>query len=124
MPSMTDDQHQQAIQLRSGGMSYLKIAAKVGASESSTFKYLSSLSKPPPKPKPTPIVKAVQLKPKARAHGLLPPHEFHHVGSCPIRRPMNSTMMEAPQLTKAQMYHDLAVAVRNTLRLAPRARVV
>jgi hypothetical protein len=114
---MTDDQKQLAIALRADGLPYIKIAAKVGCSESGAYKFLSSLSKPAA-PKPEPIPKKPNRK--SPSTDLLPPHEFH--GSCPTRRRnFNPAQLDnAPQLTKSEMYYDLARAVRNTARLAQR----
>jgi hypothetical protein len=110
---MTAEQKAQAVQLRSEGKPYLKIAAKIGVSESAAYKFLTSLSKPPPsKPKPIP-----KQKPKLKTP-LLPPHEFHHVASCPMRRHINPEARNLPQLTKAQLIFDLERAWRNTAQLS------
>ena len=111
-PPMTDDQKAQAIQLRSEGLPYVKIAAKIGTSESAAFKYLSRLSKPlTPKP-------AIQKQPKRkrRPASLSPLH--HRVASVPMRRRhINPQSRNTPQLTHQQLIDDLAQAVRNTARL-------
>ena len=109
MPKMTDDQKDEAIALRSDGMPYLKIAAKVGCSESAAFKFLSGLSIPvaPKGPKVAP--KGPPQKPPA----LLLPREIHH-GSCPTRKPIDSFFRNGPQLTKPEIHAMLAEAVRNT----------
>src|SRR6266436_142992 len=111
---LTTDQKQLAIALRADSLPYIKIAAKIGSSESSTFKFLKSVLNPPAlkPPKPEPIQKKPNRK-SSPTH-LLPPHEFH--GSCPTRRRnFNPAQLDnAPQLTKSQMYYDLARAVRNT----------
>jgi hypothetical protein len=112
---MTAEQKQLAIALRSEGMPYHRIAAKIGTSESAAFKFLTGLTKPSP-PKPAPIPPITQQKSKLKT-SLLPPHQFH--GSCPIhRRAVSLKLRNTPQLTKRQMYFDLARAVRNTVRLA------
>src|SRR5579864_8924077 len=107
-PSMTTAQKAKAKQLRSKGMTYLKIAAKVGVSESGIFKFLTNRKPSPKKPK----LRVVE-KPKPKAP-LLPPHQFK--GSCPIhRRAVHlENLQKLPQLTHAQLIDDLAQAVRNT----------
>jgi hypothetical protein len=118
---MTDDQKAQAIALRSDGMSYLRISAKIGCSESVTFRYLSSASKPSPAaepkldPKPKP---AIPQKPPAPIYSLLPEYKLN--SSCPKRRPMNSEMMKKPQPTKAQLMFEFEKAWKNTAQLAHR----
>jgi hypothetical protein len=111
---LTDDQKQLAIALRSKGTPYLKIASRIGSSESAAYKFLVSLSKPPA---PKPEQKPKQPNRKSSSMNLLPPHEFK--GSCPIRRRNfdPAQLNNAPQLTKSQMYYELARAVRNTTRL-------
>jgi hypothetical protein len=112
---MTDEQKAHAIQLRSEGMPYLKIAAKIGVSESCAFKFLKSLLNPA-KPEKTARRKAAKTRLKtATPKPLLPVH--HHVASVPMRRHINPEARHTPQLTKAQMYYDLARAVRATARL-------
>jgi len=53
--------------------------------------------------------KAAKRKQKVKQS--LPP--AHH-GSCPIRKSINDTVRNAPQLTKSELYNLLATAVRNT----------
>jgi transposase-like protein len=115
--SMTDEQKAQAIQFRSEGISYVRIAAKIGTSESAAFKFLKSLLAPPtPKPD-APITKAAKpSKPKATLASYLPPHEFHHVASCPMRR--RSMLLERRTYTRSELTLMLEEAVRNTARLS------
>jgi hypothetical protein len=117
---MTADQQALAIQLRSEqGLSYVHIASKIGVSEKATYSFLKPLLIPkplkliPPKPlcEPPAVRKTLPAK-------LLPEHQLNR--SCPMRRHINPEDRDAPQLTKSQMYYDLARAVRNTLRLARR----
>ena len=114
--AMTDEQKALAIQLRSEGLPYIKIAARINTSETTAFNFLKSLLNPPapkpPPPKPEQKAKPNRKKPPA---GILPPH--HHVGSVPMRRHINRELRDAPPLTREQMYYDLALAVRNTARL-------
>jgi hypothetical protein len=111
-PSMTADQKATATQLRSGGMPYLKIAAKIGVSESAVFKFLTNRQKPPKPPK----LMIPQQKPKMKT-SLLPPHEFH--GSCPIRRrALSLELRNMPQLTHKQLQFELERAWHNTARLS------
>jgi hypothetical protein len=111
-PSMTDEQKQLAIALRADGLPYIKIAAKIGVSETCAYKFLVSLSKPPA-PKPSnPKQKPNRKKPQAASR------EFHHVGSIPMRRHINPELRNVPPLTREQMYYDLARKVRNTARLS------
>jgi hypothetical protein len=109
---MTEEQKAQAIKLRSEGMPYLKIAAKICASESGTYKFLIGLTKPP-KPKPTPLIE----KPKPKPALLLPPHILN--SSCPTRK-FNALYQDLQPQTKSEMYATLATAWRNTARLASR----
>lgn len=117
MPSISDDQKQQAIALRSEGMAYLKIAAKVGCSERAAYKFLSGLNLSKPKPKPAP--KPKQSNRKSRTD-LLPPKKFpsscptHYTSINPVR---HNALRNAPQPTKSEMYAMLALAVRNTARM-------
>jgi hypothetical protein len=115
-PPMTAEQKQLAIQLRSDGMSYLKIAAKIRVSETTAFKFLKSLLNPPaPKPEKKPTRKASKTTRKASP---LPPHEFH--GSCPIHRRavVSFEMRNAPQLTHKQLQFEFERAWKNTARLS------
>jgi hypothetical protein len=109
---MTAEQKQLAITLRSDGMPYLKIAAKIGVSESAAYTFLTGLTKPPPPEKPEPIP---QQKPTLK-RAYTPVH--HHVASVPMRRHIDPEARKAPTLTREQMYYDLARAVRNTARLS------
>jgi hypothetical protein len=95
--------------LRADGLSMVKAAKIIGCSESTVFNALHPERKPKPKPKP-------EQKSKTKFISLLPPHEFH--GSCPIHRALNSATLKMPQLTKAQMYYDLRVAVIRTAKMA------
>ena len=120
---MTTEQQAIAIQLRSKGLSYVKIANQIDVSEKMVCKFLRSLRNPPPTkpPKPTKVSpkrskvspKPSQQKPKPKP-SLLLPHQFH--GSCPIHRRAVSleNLRTIPQLTHAQLIDDLARAVRNT----------
>jgi hypothetical protein len=73
-------------------------------------KYEKHEEKPEPIPQQKPKLKMTSTR-------LLPPHQFH--GSCPIhRRAVSLELRNTPQLTKSQMYFDLARAVRNTARLS------
>jgi hypothetical protein len=117
MPNpLTDDQRALAIQLRSTGMPYVKVAAKVGCSETAVFKFLKqqSIPEPPPlrKPKASSTVPENNPTPK---FSLLPEYKLN--SSCPIRRKFSAVTMNLPQLTKAQMYYDLHQAVLRTTRL-------
>jgi hypothetical protein len=93
--------------LRSKGLSQQKCARIIGCSDAAVFKALHPKPKPEPKPKPKPAPKIQSTKPLLNL-------DRHF--SCPIRKKFNLTYA-VPQLTKAQMYYDLARAVRNTAQL-------
>jgi transposase len=87
-------------------LSLTKCASIIGCSESAVYKALYPKPKPPPQPKPKPAPKKL----------LLPPHELNR--RCIQRRRVDpEAIRNTPQLTKAQLYYDLARAVRNTLTL-------
>jgi hypothetical protein len=113
---LSDEQQQQAIALRTYGMPYLKIACRIGASESVTFKFLKSTTT---EPKPPPIKNRLDRK-SAPGRILLEP-TYRLNSNCPLHKRRDGLLtleQRPPPLTKAQMYQDLALAVRNTLRLA------
>jgi hypothetical protein len=113
---MTADQKATAIQLRNERMPYLKIAAKIGTSESAAYKFLSRLSKPPKPPK----LKGAKTKLKVSPpKPLLPHHQQHSFhGSCPIhRRAVSLELRNRPQLTHKQLQSEFERAWRNTARL-------
>jgi hypothetical protein len=112
---LTVEQKATAIQLRAGGNTYLRIAAKIGSSESTAFKFFKSLIDPaPPKPapKPTPAVQQSNRKPPAH---LLPEHQLN--SSCPTRRIINRELLKRRTYTRTEMAVMLEEAWRNTARL-------
>jgi IS30 family transposase len=106
MPFTWDEtKRTQLHRLRQEGNSQTAIAKIIGCSNSCIYDEIHRQQKPlSPKPQ------------KARAHAYLTVH--HHVASVPMRRHINPEYRNAPQLTKSQMYYDLAMAWRNTVRLS------
>jgi transposase len=113
-PSMTEEQKAMAIQLRSEGLSYIKIAAKISCtgnkvSESAVYK----LIKPPPaklelKAKPTSNLKRPST-------ALLPEYKLNTYA--PIHR-RSFSIHNHREFTRAEMYAALEEAVRNTTKLS------
>jgi hypothetical protein len=106
---MTDEQQSLAKKLRNDeGLSYAKIAKRIGGvSESSIMKFF--------KPKPKPAVPQKQPDRKSQPAGLLP-RILHH-GSCPIRKLDPILHYNRPSPSREELYQQLAAAVRNTVRL-------
>jgi hypothetical protein len=106
-PSMTSEQKQLALSLRACGLPYLKIASRLGVSESTAFTFLTN-RKPTPKP----------AKTKTKTSLLPPPRILHRLNSrCPIRKPMDPFYRTLPKPTRDELERRLAIAVRNTALL-------
>jgi hypothetical protein len=108
----TPETRTQLQQLRSEGLSQVQCAKIIGCSDSVVFNALhpekKKLKQPKLKPKPE------KVRPRTNCST---PRILH--SSCPMRRRhTDPEARNAPQLTKAQLYYDLAVAVRNTARLS------
>jgi hypothetical protein len=113
---LSSDQQSAAIALRSEGLSFVRIAAKLSVSgpfvsESVVYKFLKQQSMPPPEP-PVKLKVAIPEKPPTQSY------EYHHVMSCPLRKLRDGLEVYPPAPTKAQMYAMLEEAWRNTARLS------
>jgi hypothetical protein len=105
--SFTPETREQLTKLRQDHLSMQKCADIIGCSQTAVYHELYP-EKKVSRAKPKQEVKKPKLS-------LLPLHVLH--GSCVLRKKINPDHRNAPQLTKEQMYYDLAKAVRNTARL-------
>lgn len=108
---LTADHAATATQLRSQGMSYLKIAQHFGCSETKVYNHFRIK-----KPKPPTEPKAKKPLEPTRPSSILPQIIHPHSGSVPMLRHVHYADRLRPQPTREQMYSMLHTAVLNTGR--------
>ena len=104
---LTAEQMARTKQWRDEGLSYEKIANRLGCSETPVYRFF----KPPPPPKP----KQPPPPPPPSPPSLLPPPKLFH-GSVPLHRIVRHEERIRPQMTKPELVRTLHAAVIATGR--------